>query len=476
MLRKNNHNISEKELDNLLNQAFLNLNFNDPKNQELMELTAQHLLSDENILPNKTKNQLNIKSIILIIASIITIAFALFFINKQNTQSPIEKSNKVQAQTKTSDSVLTTLPQTIIASKDISITQKNKNGYSKINNTSNSDVLPETLSLITSTDQMHNKDNNEQVAHYKQENSDTAYIFPKLNEKEIKATKKQKKKMANWLLNQMNKRSYLNNATFWDIPNKFYANTTKIKDTLANFYMQNTEVSNLEYRTFLFDLLINGEKETFLKAKPKQELWKKVPAAANGSWLTEVYFSDERFNAYPVVNITPEGAELYCIWLSNLTNNKILARLPYEIEWIRAAKGENSQAVYPWTGELFSDKNNCYLANFCIQNQQADKGTSNSKECKIKNMNGYSVAEYSGGESIVLSKVLSFEHNDYGMSCMSGNVAEMVYLNNTKKVVTKGGSWNSKPEDCKLFKQEELNNIDKANAMTGFRPVILDFK
>ena len=44
MSTNNNHNVSDKELDNLLGQAFLNLDFNQPKNQELMETISNQVL------------------------------------------------------------------------------------------------------------------------------------------------------------------------------------------------------------------------------------------------------------------------------------------------------------------------------------------------------------------------------------------------------------------------------------------------
>ncbi len=40
----NKHKVSEKELDNLLGQAFLNLDFNNPKNQELMETISSQVM------------------------------------------------------------------------------------------------------------------------------------------------------------------------------------------------------------------------------------------------------------------------------------------------------------------------------------------------------------------------------------------------------------------------------------------------
>ncbi|MBK6985307.1 MAG: hypothetical protein IPH32_11355 [Bacteroidetes bacterium] len=37
----------------------------------------------------------------------------------------------------------------------------------------------------------------------------------------------------------------------------------------------------------------------------------------------------------------------------------------------------------------------------------------------------------------------------------------MVYDNKTKTVITKGGSWNSDFEQCKLYNKEELNGAVK---------------
>ena len=57
--------------------------------------------------------------------------------------------------------------------------------------------------------------------------------------------------------------------------------------------------------------------------------------------------------------------------------------------------------------------------------------------------------------------------------CMIGNVAEMVYTNKTKTVITKGVVlWNSDFEQCKIYNHEELDGKVKANPMTGFRPVL----
>jgi formylglycine-generating enzyme required for sulfatase activity len=77
-------------------------------------------------------------------------------------------------------------------------------------------------------------------------------------------------------------------------------------------------------------------------------------------------------------------------------------------------------------------------------------------KCVPKNKNAYSSAEYMLGDSMMTTKVYSYNPNDYGLFCMIGNVAEMVYTNKNKSIITKGGSWNSDFEQCKIYKHEEL--------------------
>ena len=68
--------------------------------------------------------------------------------------------------------------------------------------------------------------------------------------------------------------------------------------------MQTTEVTNLEYRTFLFDLLIQGKKDEFLKAKPDQAMWTKEYKYAFLKPMEEHYFSHAAYDEYPVVAIS----------------------------------------------------------------------------------------------------------------------------------------------------------------------------
>ena len=92
------------------------------------------------------------------------------------------------------------------------------------------------------------------------------------------------------------------------------------KVSIQAFHIQTTEVSNLEYRTYLFDLLIQGRKEEFLKAKPDQMRWSKEYPSAYVKPMEEHYFTHAAYDHYPVVAISREGAELYCRWLTEEAN------------------------------------------------------------------------------------------------------------------------------------------------------------
>ncbi len=53
----------------------------------------------------------------------------------------------------------------------------------------------------------------------------------------------------------------------------------------------------------------------------------------------------KEFSNHPVSGILFEDAHNYCLWLSSITNLDF--RLPTEIEWERASRGEDDR-IYPW--------------------------------------------------------------------------------------------------------------------------------
>lgn len=460
---KKHNNVSEKELDNLLNQAFLNLDFTNPKNKELMETISQQVMESKpayiNFI-NKSFITKLIGALVLISTSII-----IYFTLSKKTTTKVASENNPVNESAIKQDIKPTKPKQN-DHNSFMISESKEKSQDQANTTS--DHQPEEkIFPISSVPINQTQPEFVFIDEKKTSFEDSAYVFPKLTEKEIKETKRQKEIMAMMLV-KPNKNWYpfigpKQNKGIYGLAN----------DTGSAFYMARAEVTNLEYRTFLFDLLIHEKKAEFLKAKPHQDLWLSAGSQTNGIKMKEDYFADKKYNDYPVVNVTPEGAELYCKWLASFTESedfRLVIRLPYESEWEKAARSTKTAAAYPWGTDSIQNKNGCHLANFCIKKQSEQLRT--LMDCKPKNPNAYNSAEFMLGDSMMTCKVSSYNPNGYGLFCLAGNVAEMVYDNKTKNIKTKGGSWNSSFEQCKIFNHEELSGTVKANPMTGFRPVI----
>jgi formylglycine-generating enzyme required for sulfatase activity len=281
-------------------------------------------------------------------------------------------------------------------------------------------------------------------------NVESSYRFPILTEDEVKANNKRKSKLIKQVLKMDKKKfAFIPAGTI-----KIDANSVSVR----SFSMQRAEVSNVNYRTFLFDLLINNRKNDFLIAKPDQSQWTKLNSD-NFTPMAEYYFSHPAYDEYPVNNINREGAEMYCKWLT-LEVNRILKqkgkkeindiRIPTNVEWTYAAKGGVEDAAYPWGGSYLRNDHGCYLANFNPENEEMNED---------------------GME--ITAPVWSYAPNKYGLFCMSGNVAEMVYYGSDKSQLgAKGGSWMSPSSEIQIDGTDPFRGIDSANVNIGFRVVI----
>ncbi len=315
----------------------------------------------------------------------------------------------------------------------------------------------------------------------KEFNVDDSFHFPVLTDEEIKENNNQKEKMLKQLT-KFDKKKYVY------IP----SGTTKIDErevSVQAFYMQNTEVSVLEYRTFLHDLIIQKREKDFFVAKPDQTQWVKM-----GEWLKPMqdhYFTHPAYDDYPINNISREGAELYCRWLNEEYSKKYSnqindVRIPATDEWIYAASADGKNYPYPWGGPYYRNSNGCYLANF-------KPGIDTLEVCdnwnKLKNVKKtdslYDYKQtmddvklpknhenpYSADGGYYTVKVGSYNPNDFGLYCMSGNVAEMT-IDKDGNPVSKGGSWKSIGADIQINSKTLFEGVTTPSVEIGFRPVI----
>ena len=221
--------------------------------------------------------------------------------------------------------------------------------------------------------------------------------------------------------------------------------------TIGGFYMDDTEITNNEYRQFMNIMLtdsvdILGLDMIMEELYPDTTVWMKDFSHHYGDPMMEYYFWHPAFDDYPVVGVDWYAARYFSEWRTGYMNSWRAEmgmwsmpnfRLPSEAEWEYAARGSRDMAKYPWGGPYLRNAKGCMLANF-------KPGRGNYYD------DGF---QYS-------SPVASYFSNDFGMYDMAGNVSEWTedafyeaavpivwdlnptYWDETiDKKVIRGGSW-----------------------------------
>ncbi len=85
------------------------------------------------------------------------------------------------------------------------------------------------------------------------------------------------------------------------------------------FYMDRKEVSNADYQACVTEGVCQALPETLFASNTRP-----------------LYYEDETYQDYPVVNVSWDNAQSYCQWVEK--------RLPYDTEWLYAAQGQVSDA------------------------------------------------------------------------------------------------------------------------------------
>ncbi len=271
----------------------------------------------------------------------------------------------------------------------------------------------------------------------------------------------------------------------------------RMKLVKGKIYAGETEVTNLEYNTFLRYLKTNGLDEIYSKSnfdlsqyeEPSLSLMKQYHAD-----LKPVKKQQYHTN-YPVINISYAGGQAYCEWLTEQYNNtsgrkftKVKFRLPTISEWRIAALGykdfqswdiyenkieiaipENpneefckncpkksfnfreSQVLYPWYGAF-------YIRNKALNNRGCSLGNFKWPDTQKPCRPGWVTVD----GWVLTSPVQSYFPNGMGLYDVVGNVAEMI--NEEGKAC--GGSWNHDPEQSTIL---SINEYKGPDASTGFR-------
>ncbi|MFO7924829.1 MAG: gliding motility lipoprotein GldJ [Bacteroidales bacterium] len=111
--------------------------------------------------------------------------------------------------------------------------------------------------------------------------------------------------------------------------------------SISSFYMDETEVTNVDYREYLHWLrrVYVDYPEVHRNALPDTTVWRS-PLGYNEPYV-ETYFRHPAFNDYPVVGVSWMQANDYCIWRTDRVNEMILIREGI-LEWDPNQVNENN--------------------------------------------------------------------------------------------------------------------------------------
>lgn len=240
------------------------------------------------------------------------------------------------------------------------------------------------------------------------------------------------------------------------------------EDTLSiqAFYMQNYEVTNKQYNEFLTWLEENGDETAKKQAALRTENWSTEPGMHSEQYAIH-YHTHEAYQDYPVVNVSYEGALLYCAYLeekinANLQTTTVKVRLPEHAEFIRAGAGDQLGAVYSWGDAHLRNRDGSLRANF-IRIPQSSL-TRDKEGNIISHPVPYDHFHESTGPVDITAPSKSYFPSELGFYNLNGNVAEMI----AEEGIAVGGSWINYGYDIRL---QSRKDYETASTKIGFRPV-----
>ena len=238
-------------------------------------------------------------------------------------------------------------------------------------------------------------------------------------------------------------------------------NDTKV----SGFYMLDHEVTNLEYKEFLYSLKSEGHDSLYAICYPDTSGWRQTGGYSEP--MVNLYFGHPAYHNYPVVNISREAMHHFCKWLTSALRTKYgehipEARIPSKAEWIHAASGGLKKPQYPWGGPYVHNAEGDYLANFLVIGDHNIQSGENGPE--IVQDSTYQPSMAYLDHAFYTATVKSYAPNGFDLYNMSGNVAEY-----TSDGMARGGHWRSYGHDIRILSEI---SFEKPNPYTGFRPII----
>jgi len=218
-----------------------------------------------------------------------------------------------------------------------------------------------------------------------------------------------------------------------------YEHNARVRQvTVASFYMDETEVPNVEYKQFIFYIQKDSGDQKAQLLYPDTSVWFRE-MAYNDPYV-RYYYQHEGYHMYPVVGVNWHQAREFAAWRTAIVNKQLLERdpeailypdyrLPTEAEWEYAARAGYEQELYPWEGRSLRASGGKMAGRFRL-NFKRGRGDYAGRS----NKGGSLLYEGLNDAYMIPAPVKAFYPNDFGLYNMAGNVAE--WTEDTYRVLT----------------------------------------
>lgn len=131
-------------------------------------------------------------------------------------------------------------------------------------------------------------------------------------------------------------------------------NNVRRRVTVPSFYMDETEVSNQDWLDYLhwINITFPNDQELYYNALPDTLVWRR-PLSYNEPYVDN-YLRHPAFQDYPVVGVSWDQAQEYCVWRTDRTNENILRERGNLVTWKDNAGKQGQGNASAGSGQPFN--------------------------------------------------------------------------------------------------------------------------